>query len=558
MFEKEIRSEIIKDIIGSFRSMKNGISETMLSNMLELYEMFIEYPDEHPDFSGYHKVKKIITSYYTDGTEVDITKFLNIEPFLKKLYYLQDPDGYKNARDSALMMRSLLINLDLYEERGGGSNSYLSIIPLDDIFRDDTMEQNIAQAYSMRNIEAHTWLSYSRRERGERFANLLSVYVFLCYKFRMLIKNRCSVVKQKNIDLPELCESFVKEYEQDMRGGFVYVPMHWTDEHGKDFFDDKSYEPDKRSVRRIQFSGEAGCGKTTIAKHFAYNTARKYLDYVANNGSGNIPKVPIYIELKLISEGKDIISHLSDSVLYCSEDDTRELLKAGQLELYLDGVNEMINSRMGKRIFTISVRNMLNEFPKTPVIVTDRDEVDINLRSVLTVYRPSPTQLDDIMRFIKGVTAAKPRHKELCDTIESWFKAEPERVARFDTPFKLCRLIQVAESGQQLSDNEQEFMHAFVSSLLERELIDKMDFMAEKGRLDEVMKYAARFISSAEEHISHSDYYELCADAIRTRCLSMDAVDCANLAIQLGFIDLYPDDTVGFSDEMLYNYFKNL
>lgn len=558
MFDEEVRSEILKDIADSFRGMKNGISEAMLSNMLELYEMFIEYPDEHPDFSGYHRVKKIISEYYAEGEENDITKFLNFEPFLKKLYYLTDPDEYCNARFSP-MAGELLVKLGLYEQRYGENNKgHLEIVSLSDIFKDDTMEKNIEQAYEMRNIEAHTWLEYGRRERGERFANVLSVYVFLCYKFRMLIKNRCSVVKQKTIDLPELCESFKKSYEQEMKNGFVYVPMHWTDEHGKDFFDDKSYEADKKAVRRIQFSGEAGSGKTTIAKHFAYNAALKYLDYVANNSSGNIPKVPVYIELKYISEGREILSYLADNVLECSDDDAKELLRTGALELYLDGVNEMISSRSGKRIFTSSVRNLLNDFPQTPVIVTDRDEVDINLRSVLTVYRPTAPQLNDIMRFVKGVTSRNKNSSVICENIEQWFKAVPERVERFDTPFRLCRLIQVAESGKPLSDNEQEFMHAFVTSLLERELVEKMDYMAETGRLDEVMKYAAKFIGSADERITRSEYNELCADAIRSRCLSMDAVDCANLAIQLGFITLYPENKVGFSDEMLYSYFKNL
>ncbi len=558
MFDKEVRSEILKDIADSFRGMKNGISETMLSNMLELYELFIEYPDEHPDFSGYHRVKKIISEYYIDGNDNDITKFLNFEPFLKKLYYLTDPEEYSDARLSP-MAGELLVKLGIYEQRyRANDKGYLEIVPLSDIFNDDTMEKNIEQAYTMRNIEAHTWLEYGRRERGERFANILSVYIFLCYKYRMLIKNRCSVVKQKTIDLPELCEDFRKSYEQEMKNGFIYVPMHWTDEHGKDFFDDKSYEAAKKSVRRIQFSGEAGCGKTTIAKHLAYNTALKYLNYVTNNNSGIIPKVPVYIELKYIGEGRDILSHLSDYVLQCSVDDTRELLKAGALELYLDGVNEMISSRSGKRIFTYSVKNLLKDFPNTPVIVTDRDEVDINLRSELTVYRPTAPQHNDIMRFVKGVTSNNQNSDRICASIEQWLDEGPDRVKRFDTPFKLCRLIQVAESGKSLSDNEQEFIHAFVTSLLERELVEKMDYMAETGRLDEVMRYTARFISSAEEHISRSDYNELCADAIRSRCLSMDAVDCANLAIQLGFIAIYPDDKVGFVDEMLYNYFKNL
>lgn len=559
MFEKEVRSEILKDIMGSFRSKRNGISEAMLSNMLELYEMFIDYPDEHSDFAGYHKVKKIITDYYAEGVENDITKFFNFEPFLKKLYYLQDPDAYIAAGKNTPMAGELLTELGIYrQEYNSNGKSYLQIVPLSDIFSDRTMEENIEQAYSMRNIEAHTWAAYSRRERGERFANVLSVYVFLCFRFHKLIRNRCSVVKHKTIDLPEMCESFKKSYEKELKNGFVYVPMHWTDENGKDFFDDKSYEAGRKSVRRIQFSGEAGCGKTTIAKHFAYNTAVRYLEYVENNDSGEIPKVPVYIELKNVSEGRDIISWLADNTLHCAEDEVKELLKAGTLELYLDGVNEMISSRFGKRNFTISVRNLLNEFENTPVVVTDRDEVDINLRSVLTVYRPTPPQLSDIMRFVNGVTGRSKNKEKLCADIAQWFDDVPERVKRFDTPFKLCRLIQVAESGKQLSDDEQTFMHAYVTALLERELVEKMDFMAEPGRLDEVMRYVARFLDSADDHITRSSYNELCSDAIRSRSLTMDAVDCANLAIQLGFISIYPEDMIGFSDEMLYRYFKNL
>ena len=82
MFDEEIRQEIIRDIKPCFEEFKTPINENVLSNMLRVYEQFIEYPAEHEDFAGYHRVQKIISAYYQNGSVDDLldealAKFLN-------------------------------------------------------------------------------------------------------------------------------------------------------------------------------------------------------------------------------------------------------------------------------------------------------------------------------------------------------------------------------------------------------------------------------------------------------------------------------------------------
>ncbi len=564
MFDEEIRSEIIKDIRDNFSDFKTGMNDAKLSKMLSFYERFISYPDEHRHFSGYHNVEKVISAYYSTGLDEEllseaITKFLNFEPFLKKLFYMKDPEQYALLGDNLLMARNLLTQLGIY--RKNEDSGYSELVPLDHHFNSDVMENNIRQAYEMRNIEAHTWQDYSRRERGERFANVLSVYVYLCYRFSGVIKNRCSLIQHLHIDLPRICETFKNTYESEIRNGFRYVPMRWIDDSGNDFFDgeSKNNSAKKTPVRRIQFSGEAGCGKTTIARHLAYQDALRYLKYIDNpTDTRQIPPVPIYIELKNVGESDVIVDYISRVILKCSESEAMNKLKEGAFTLYLDGVNEMISSRTGKRTFTNSAKLLLACYPEIAAVVTDRDEVDINLRSILTVYRPQKPGIAEIERFIRTVTEGKKNASATCSKISKWLEDKPDRADTFNTPFKICRLIQIAESGKPLSDEEQAFTHAYVTMLLEREVVEKMDFMAEPGRLDEVVRYVSKFLNSADERISRSVYHELCSDAIKSRSLSMDAVDCGNLAIQLGFLRLHPDQTISFSDEMIYHYFRNL
>ena len=469
-----------------------------------------------------------------------------------------DTDKYNSYKPATLMAGRVLVELDLYEEHENENKTYLQIKPLRNYFKSSVMEDNIEQAYEMRNNQAHKWLDMSRRQRGEYFANLLSVYVFLCHKYRTVILNKCSLMQQMKIDLPELCRRQVKEHEKEVQEGFRYVPMRWVSADGSEIWGKTTDEIKKKKnvPARIQFSGEAGCGKTTLIKQFIYQDAKQYLNYIDDgSSSGKIPRVPLFIELKKVNEGEDIITYISRTILNCSENETTEKLKDGVFTLYLDGVNEMIKNRRAKRVLTLSVKQLLQKYENVAAIVTDREQVDINLRDMLTVYLPTEPGLAEIINFTEVVTKKKKNSAEITQKVREWLEEKPERCSRFNTPFKIGRLIQIVEGGKALSDNDYDFIQSYVNALLERESVEKLDFMAEPGRLDQVISYVAKWVDCADCKLEKSVYYKCCAEAIKELALQMDAVDCGNLGIQLGLLCVQGDNTISFSDEMLYEYF---
>ncbi len=569
MFSDAIRNEIVKDIRSNFAGYKGGLNNNMLLNMISVFEQFIAYPDEHDDFAGYHKVEDIITAYYDEGSfnsvivEEALSQFLNFEPFLRKLCYMVDKKAYTKTPVKTATC-NMLVSLGLYEakERSNGT-IYHDVISFGEHFNDTVLEECLAQAYDMRIDTAHKWSDFGRTERSSYVANVMSVCIYICHRFRTTIKNRCEVLQQVTIDLPGICKQFVREYEQEMAGGFRYVPMRWYHEQTEEFLSSNIqdlYDPATNTIR-IEFSGDAGCGKTTIAKHLAYEDAKRYLHYIKHekDSTVQIPKVPIFIELKTISTVESVISYISRSILKCSESETQQLLDAGIFTLYLDGVNEMISAHDIKRTFILSVQKLLQNSKGVSVISTDRGAYDFTLHDQLNVYHPCQPTNAEILNFVNVVTQGKENASTIHATIKSWLEENEDRHKRFNTPFKINRLIEIVSCGKELSDDEHTYLHTFVTAILERERTEKMDYRAEPGRLDMILCLVAKQFRNAEDVVPYAHYTKFFANAIRELCLDMDSVSCAKLAVQLGFVTAHNQETMfSFADEHLYDYFKNL
>lgn len=528
-------SQDIKDMITN----EYGAILSNVKQDIDLFEMVIDYPTTEPEIEGVKKAFNYALNWIFANEKVDQSGqfemiaqcFFNVEPFLKKLIHMINPN-YPWSFDTGSDIKPIALARVIKD---------LKLIPKDFDLKDESFPNTnnaslryLAASYNLRNTSAHELRSWNLRDRFENIQNVMITYLTACEKHRPEIIKAFSIEEQRNIlNANKHVNQIIKAYENNVHDGFRFVPIEWQINNTDTTM--ISFWKDIAPAKHVLLLGEAGCGKTTSINYLAYCDAKRW---IANDRCA----VPVVIKLididnSWFSVEDSICSQLNISLEYCLK-----FLNQGQINVYLDGLNEMISSYEIKTNAAQQIEKFLKTYKNTKVVITDR------------IHETIKIDHDCISCTLKkiGSSEAKKFLKDSSSNIdESFLETAGEYVDRLSniqfTPILLKFIKDYYEQKKELPDNSSQLVYEYFKSLMDREIKEKKDINADSKRLIPLIEYLALQDSDDDGWTSAQilRHFKKCADQLGI--VNIDAEASLNLVVQMGIIS-ENQDTYRFSN----------
>lgn len=247
-------------------------------------------------------------------------------------------------------------------------------------------------------------------------------------------------------------------------------------------------------LKRIRILGQGGSGKTTTLEYLLYNDALHWSENRPNS------KIPVLISLGNLSSNETIVESLAKK-LHFSVEYIEELLQINSLKLYLDGVNEIVESRESKKLKLQEIGSLLQDYPNLSVVITDRYEFDSyqsNMYDVPT-FQIQKLSSEQIQEFVKKYCSDSIEQSDrVLEVLNSKVNIQ-ELLLR---PLVLTRAIEIIKIENDLPDQEGQIIEKFLDILLKREKDEKMDPLLNVSNFKLLLSYSASKIW--EKHSSNS------------------------------------------------------
>lgn len=244
------------------------------------------------------------------------------------------------------------------------------------------------------------------------------------------------------------------------------------------------------SEKRMLIWGEAGMGKSTTLQYLAYKDAKSALQ--------NLDKpIPVYLPLKLQTDKNASIEKTIFEIIGVDAKTGFNLLKQGRINLFIDGVNEILKDlRQNKQR---EIEQILANYPDTFVIITNRPQ-QFNQFDNIPVFELQKLDDEQIKLFLQKNT----QDKEVKKKILSQIKENQSLKMIVATPLMLWMLICVVEERGKIPETKTIIIEEFMHRLYKREAQKNPDFI-----IDE--------ISSLLRHLGAESYSINDANAAMTR-----------------------------------------
>lgn len=545
-------SDIAKKEI--YKQCNEYFKEYNLERMIQVLEKAIDVTIQNEQLEGLNKnLSYAIDRIYGDASrlmdddfEIITDYFLKIENFLKKILYIVDIQSYQKLKNENRLTCGYLLDSLKLVEGAKNSEGRINFTPKEAYRSNQHYLYYILKAYELRNettheARQHTWV--------QLFTNIEYVIVaelYICWKFHGQIEtlydsNEISQI----IDANRYCNEIVKKYEANIKNGFEFIPIVWKREIGvgnpQDFDSELSMENMKNLFQKrkhIMLRGDAGCGKTTSVEYLEYLDAKQYL-------SDNNKAIPIMIRLAEYSDIEFDIESCICEKLNISLDSVHKLIEKRVLNLYLDGMNEVIISSDKKSDVVIKIEKFMRKHTALQVVVTDRNHAEIELgMSIMTLFLKR-MQKEDIMLYL----SRKSHNEEVTERIMTFVENSKFNEINV-TPLILDFLIDICVKNNELPENQANFYLAFIKHIIGREYKEKKDIVAAPGRLDVLLLYLA--LEMPEEGMGDVKVltnFTRCKEKLGIE--NMDNLHCMKLAVQLGILEI-ENEKYRFSNENYY------
>ncbi len=375
-------------------------------------------------------------------------------------------------------------------------------------------------------------------------ASLISE-LYLCWRFRSQLKDLAEKRGRRQLfDPAAYCRKLLDTLDRPGPGTpLVYLDTHWSDRAaaGQHHYA-VSTLLNRPQPRRIKLLGEAGTGKSTALVQAARLLARKRLQPSASETA----PVPVLIRLAELSSEGSLKEKIAQQ-LEIPADQADAFLGTGELFLLLDGFNEILSAPQRQKIaFEL---DQLERADSCRIFLTDR-AVSRASRIALPAAAPYdlyPITNADRATYFQGNCPDPVIRQKLLAAL-----ADPENAAFFaslNTPLKLFELVRISQTRGDVPTSD--FVHEYVQSVLDRELIQKKDERAEylPALLEE--------LAMTDREVIPWPQAESClAECIRRQGYTdIDTRRALELMLATGLLAREGDDGVRFASAELAEYF---
>ena len=541
MFSKELKKWIYDNV--------QGIYSGEIYSDIDLFEKSLCLKAPEKNLEGINEILPQVLEEMAVAPSISVLqekmeRFVKIEPFLRHLFGILEPERFSGKPKD--------------EPNGLNMNEWTLAPLLKQAFNIVPMSYDLSQhspasayfsyknaydtVYDHRNSAAHSFLSLSSREIWEIISACLIVYLDVSGRLCMQIEEAFSKESVKvGFSSLDYCREIVRTHNQTIKNGFSYVDIKWRANANSvaEYSTVETMLNDSKNTV-VKILGEAGCGKTTIMRQLEYLCAKKYIAQKTN-------VIPVFISLGSIETNsaiqldiKSIICHK----LNITQDLLSDMLQTNSINLYLDGFNEILESKAKKQV-AWSIDDLSRKYPKTVIFLSDRALVRpaINVLDTALTYRLYP--LDSAMKetFIKSNCP----DEETKSMLLRYFTGNPNNYERFTTPIKLKQLIEITASKKSIPED---FDGEYIKYIFERELVDKKD---------ENVQYLEDF-ACALAIFSDSEIPFKVACACLAKCKNVlgytvpDSLQCLNLLVEIGILS-NEEGMIEFKYPSYHNYF---
>jgi hypothetical protein len=400
--------------------------------------------------------KEEILSYFPD--------LAKIEPYLKKILLLQNPTLYQTLVNQNKGLAVFIDALGL-----NPNNLRLSNETLESARSKSDYAIHLLRVYNLRNIESHNCEFWTLKEIYENIESILIIYLYATYKHLSFLKVLVNQEPDLNSYLDNVVFSFERWQERfvHMKGKekFEEIDLYavesdeWSDSNnillreGK--IDELRNSIDENTMVLL---GEPGMGKSTTMQYLAYKDAQNLLNYPDGD-----TKIPIYLELKLLSKNETILEYAKKKTGLSLEKIHEYSLK-GKITLYLDGLNELLNDL--RKSARVDIQNLIVNYPDLSVMITSRPLAYSN------EFKESPVfilqKLENIQ--IEEFLEKNCPHKQTKSIILSEVNNNLRLTKIVRIPLLLLMLINVVYSNKGIIPaNKVQIIKKFIQNLFQRE-----------------------------------------------------------------------------------------
>lgn len=285
--------------------------------------------------------------------------------------------------------------------------------------------------------------------------------------------------------------------------------------------------------------GEAGLGKSRLMKHLEYMDAKKN------------QRLPIYIELRDIIDRTTDIYSLIARRLKVNKSVAEEILKFMPVDLYLDGVNEMLCDDREKFEICRSIDSFVAENKLTYVLISDRENSEVTVSNRIPIFTLTKLNSQMANKFI-DFNCSEKHMISVKNVLASFEKTQ------LITPIMLILLIQMIEQGEynEKINSEEEFYKHYIQGLIRREVEEKGEFRARK------IEYMLAYLASIDMDVDSDVHaykeatvlstFKACAD---TYGIASDMIEMLELVTQMGLLKRLEKDIYIFASGPIEDYF---
>jgi hypothetical protein len=471
---------------------KNDLSGLELVISETLYEIFVKGLSNETSIGIFCKnfeqfIKK--TYYILEEGEfineinrLDHTKLQALGPFLDALnkikpIYLDKKNNEVYEVESAILKNGqpqFKINKDtgakMFKRLYPSSLSFDSFLNVDDRNLNDKYQNtfllHLIKSVILKNEQSH---QAPNRSRLENLVNLNSTLITELWIINFFKKELTLAIKKESYKKKDFAEYINNEINRLKKQSSKFVSLNLKELSDKSSNRNSGFIEDllPSSSNRMRILGQGGSGKTTTLEFLIYRDSLRWNEDPVNS------RIPIIITLANLGTNETVVESIAKK-LNIGIEDVEELLETNELNIYLDGLNEIVENRESKKLKLQEIATIIEEYPLLSIIITDRYEFDSYQNNMFNIPTYIIQKLDktQISEFVEKYCYHSSEQSSLVLNV---IKSKDSIYELLMRPLILTRAIEIIKVENDLPEKEGQIIEKFIDILLRREKDEKKD-----------------------------------------------------------------------------------